>query len=950
MSTQNAEFVARSSPIYVSALRRLLNDPTGNFWEGVRSALSVLAILAAIGTSTFLALKQTAEQDIAMTALQSSSRLKRDLDRFQQLMLEEHGDLYTLIGTKPFYHRQDYRFHLDELLALLKDARAACSGRIGCQPQLADLEGMLHLNAQRSNELGEVIRDHPDGVRLGDSSLSEIDACFYSMMQHVVAARVQADISVDFVIAESANSVKWVSAVLLACGFIAAVLLLIVMRRSARFAQDLRVALASADLAKNELYQSKQTLEFVLDHVPQGIAWKDVGHRYVGGNQIFAADAGLPDKQKLVGLTDFDLRWGDDPSAAQEEDRRVMAGELSCAYVERRAFGADGQEVWISETKVPLEDQSGEIVGVLRAYEHITQRRKVEIALRLQGRALEASINGIIISEVRGDRHIVIFANQAFEQMTGYSENDVLDADCEQLFALDGQPDNWEVVRNALATKSEANTTLRSKRKDGQLYWNHVFVAPVRDENNCVTHHVGVMTDVTALVDYRERLEHQAKYDSLTGLPNRTSLDESLESAILRAKTTGKQVWLFFLDLDRFKEVNDSLGHRVGDALLKLVANRLRGLVRPSDLVARYGGDEFIMVIERSGAHEVVSLLEQIVAAMEEPFDLEERELYVEASIGISSYPKDGLDSDTLLRNADAAMYSAKASGRNGYQFYRPEFNIAAAERLRMSTNLRRAVKAQGLRVVYQPQVDMLTGLVIGAEALVRWDDEELGSVSPAVFIPVAEETGLIESIGEWVLRTACYQAKSWLDEGLRAIRISVNVSPRQLERSNIVDVVRNALHDACLPASSLELEVTEGALMRNVEDVAKTLCELRSLGVRIAIDDFGTGYSSLSYLKKFSVDRIKIDRAFVREVGMDEGSEALALAVIGIANALKFEVLAEGVEQDVHRSFLVSHGCTAAQGFLFSAPTSPLKVAEMLGGRKGEKVCEQKLIDAAAR
>lgn len=683
----------------------------------------------------------------------------------------------------------------------------------------------------------------------------------------------------------------------------------------------------------------------MVENVPQGIAWKDANHRYVGGNEIYARDAGLKSRHALIGLSDRDLRWGDDPDAVIAEDARVMAGELTWKHLERAAIAVDGSEVWISETKLPLEDQSGAVIGVLRAYENITKRRRAEVALRLQSRALEASINGIIIAEIRAGRHVIMFVNEAFERITGYGQSDVLNADCDDLFRLNGEPEKWDAVRRALNDDTEANATLLCTRKDGKRFWNNILVAPVRDEVGTVTHHIGVMSDVSALVEYQQRLEHQARYDSLTELPNRTLLDERLAESIARATATEGSVSVLFLDLDRFKEVNDSLGHRVGDALLARVAKRLQRLVRATDLVARYGGDEFIIVAERSSAEQLIPMLDRLVAAMSEPFNMGIQELYVEASIGVSTFPQDGPDADTLIRNADAAMYLAKAHGRNGYKFYRAELNAAAAEKLQLSTQLRRAVKTQALQLAYQPQVDMLTGRIFGAEALLRWNDPELGVVSPATFIPIAEESGLIQVIGEWVLRTACQQAKSWLDQGLSPIRISVNVSPLQLERSDLVTVVKTVLKDSQLAADCLELEVTEGALMRNADDAARTLRELRSLGVKIAIDDFGTGYSSLSYLKRFSVDRIKIDRAFVREIGIDEEYEALTLAVIGIAKALKFDVLAEGVELDVQKHFLIGHGCTEAQGFLFSPAVSSGQFAEML--RKSDEALKLHSDDA---
>lgn len=1010
-------------------------------WRRLLSVLIVLLILAAIATDTIVALRQTDEQNNASRELQSSSRLKQDLDEAHNIMLDEHERLYALASTKPIDIRSKYAFPLPPLFNLTKDARGACEQRATCLDKLDDLDEMIRRLAARSDALATRASHHPVGVGLDESEMSAIDAYYYNVVKHVIEIRMLADATADVAVGKASTDAKWTSKTLLVCGVTAAVLLLALIHRNAHIAQKLRAALGLADRARSkyqrffdehplpiwlfddasleiiavnraaqqafgyseteflgmtlreilpedetarmdsmlsaqrtesdcgmtrslgvwmyqtksgerpsmdvhhlrlenegrsttlsvlvdvtrmiaaqaELFKSKQTLEYVLDQVPQGIAWKDVNHRYVGGNAIYARDAGLTSRSALIGLSDRELKWGDNPDAVQAEDVRIMSGELTKKRFERPATAVDGSKVWISETKRPLKDQSGTVIGVLTAYENITERRNAQVALRLQSRAIEASINGIIISEVRAGRNVVMFANPAFERITGYGLDDVMNAYCDDLFALNGDAKQWDVVQHALANNAEENVTLLCTRKDRKRFWNNVLIAPVRDDNGQVTHHVAVMSDVSALVEYQERLRYQARYDSLTGLPNRMLLDERLTEAIARATITGGQVSVLFLDLDRFKEVNDSLGHRVGDALLTNVAERLQLLVPATDLVARYGGDEFIVVAERSISGQLEPMLEQLVAAMSEPFHIDVQELYVEASIGVSTYPQDGPDADTLIRNADTAMYLAKAHGRNGYKFYRPELNLAAAQRLQLSTRLRRAVKGEALQLVYQPQIDMLTGRVFGAEALLRWHDAELGSVSPAVFIPIAEESGMIHVIGEWVLRTACRQAKSWLDQGLPPIRVSVNVSPMQLDRSDLVDIVKAALVDAKLPATLLELEVTEGALMRNVDDVARTLRELRGIGLTIAIDDFGTGYSSLSYLKRFSVDRIKIDRAFIREIGADEEYEALTLAVIAIANALKFDVLAEGVELDIHRRFLIEHGCTEGQGYLYS-------------------------------
>ncbi|CAN0622886.1 diguanylate cyclase [Burkholderia multivorans] len=1012
----------------------------------------VAVILSAIALSTFLTVRQTREQDNSLRTLQASGRLKQDLDQVQQMMLDEHGELYTLVGTRAFYKRAAYIFPLSPLLALTADAREGCRQSVACRSQLDDLDRTIRTLAMHSNALAIRATLHPGSVGLSDPALSAIDAYFYSALAEVVNARMAADAAVGSTVGKSSSDAKWVTDAVLLCGATASVLLLVLIHWNSLISHRLRTALRSADTARAkyqrffdehplpiwifddaslgivavngaalrafgysesellnmsmrdmcptddlarlkdareskpesvygetqsigvwayqtkagerrsmdvhylnvefegspstmavmvdvtaettataELFKSKQTLEYVLDHIPQGIAWKDANHRYVGGNEVYARDAGLPSRSALIGLTDEELRWGDDPQAVQEEDMRVMRGEVTKKHFERAAVAVDGSEVWISETKLPLEDQSGAISGVLIAYENITARRDAELALRLQARAIEASINGIIIAERQGDRHVVTFANRAFERITGYSLSDVAGADCDTLFGEAGETQKRASIRQAMDSNTEANVTLSCTRKSGERFWVNVLGAPVRDENGEVTHHVCVMSDVTALVEYQTRLQHQAQYDALTDLPNRTHLDECLTEMIRRAARSDGQVSVLFLDLDRFKEVNDSLGHRVGDALLASVARRLRRLVRSSDLVARYGGDEFIIVVEPSNDGQLIPMLDRLIADMAEPFHVGEQELYIEASIGISTYPNDGEDADTLIRNSDAAMYLAKANGRNGYQFYRPELHRAVAEKLQLSTRLKHAVKTQGLQVAYQPQIDMVTGRVLGVEALLRWHDAELGSVSPAVFIPVAEETGAILDIGEWVLRTACLQAGRWRDAGQAPVRVSVNVSPLQLEHSDLLSIVRSALEDADWPAEMLELEVTEGALMRNAEAVARVLRDLRELGVKIAIDDFGTGYSSLSYLKHFSIDRIKIDRAFIQEIGRDTGYEALTVAIIAIANALKFDVVAEGVELDIHRRFLIEHGCVEGQGFLYSAAVAEDAIANML-------------------
>jgi len=1028
--------------------RRRASTSSATLRTRLVAGLAVALILTAIALNTALALHQTEEQNRALGQQHSAASVKHNLDALQDALLDEHEQLYTVIGTRPFYRRPAYIYPLPALIDYASAAQASCGAGPRCVALLDELKDMIQHLGRLSNELAMRAQLKPGSVTIGAPMLGELDARFYQTLQKIDEVRMAEDAHLDTSVSKVSHDAEVVSTLLLGSGLAAACLLLAFLSRNARITKSLREALHTADTnrakyerlfrqnplpiwivddessrivavnematkamgyraeemlgltladlrvernplhgaafpeprapddgltgiwphrtkhgellsmvvfplrtefdgrratlcvmeditnqlaAQDELFRSMQMLEYVLDNIPAGIAWKDSSHRYAGGNEIYARDAGLASRKALVGLTDEQLRWGDDPEAVRAEDIRIMAGELVKKRMERPAIAVDGSTVWIAETKLPLIDPSGNGVGVLTAYENITATRESQLALRLQGRALDASTSGIVIALVNDGVHPVTYANHAFEKMTGLRFEEIAGADFGTLFAGQHAADHWREVQAALQSDAEANITLQCRRNDGDIYWTNMLVAPVPDPNGKVTHHVAIMSDVTAVIRYQAELKHQAEYDPLTGLPNRKQLDERLADALRRAALTDETVAVIFLDLDHFKEVNDSLGHRVGDALLAQIARRLERVVAGSGTVARYGGDEFMVIVAGPRGSDVVPLLDALLAVMSEPVRVAGHELFVEGSMGISVFPSDGADADTLIRNADAAMYLAKQNGRNQYQFYRPELSEGAASRLRISTRLRRAFKHGGLSVLYQPQFDMATGEMNGAEALLRWTDAELGEVSPAVFIPIAEDTGLIRGIGEWVLREACSEGARWNSTPRKRIRVSVNVSPLQLEHSDLVDQVSGALRDAGLPPELLELEVTEGALMRNADHAARTLARLRDLGVRIAIDDFGTGYSSLSYLKRFRVDRLKIDREFVKEIGHDTETEAITLAVIAVAKALNFELIAEGVETSRHRDFLLRNGCTQAQGFLYSRAISAHSIAQIL-------------------
>ncbi|WP_168204803.1 EAL domain-containing protein [Noviherbaspirillum sp. UKPF54] len=558
----------------------------------------------------------------------------------------------------------------------------------------------------------------------------------------------------------------------------------------------------------------------------------------------------------------------------------------------------------------------------------ITERRRAEETLRLKNRAIQASVNAIIITDLEGN---IEYANPAFENITGYSVAEAVGRNCRFLQGDDREQAGVAQIRNAIRQREESSVLLRNYRKDGRLFWNDVHVAPVRGPDGTVTHFVGVLNDITDIKHYEAQLERQANFDTLTELVNRNVLKDRLRQAIATAQRERTFVTVGFIDLDNFKFINDSLGHNVGDELLKRVAERLVRCLRGQDTIARYGGDEFAFVlVGQRDEQSVAALMERVLKTIDRPFDVEGHKFFISCSIGVSFYPRDGLDSDTLMKNADAAMYRAKEKGRNNFQFYTPAMNKRVNERLTLEAKLRQALEREEFALHYQPKVELAGGRIVGVEALLRWKCASGATVGPATFIPLAEETGLIVPIGEWVLGSACAHIKTLQEIGLAPLRVAVNISARQLEPEPLIDVVRAALMKTGLDASFLELELTESLVMTNPEEVIKLLHELREMGLWLAIDDFGTGYSSLSYLQRFPVDRLKIDQSFVRDIGADPNDAIIARAVISLGHSLGMSVIAEGVSSQEQLSFLRENGCDEMQGYLFSRPV-PFEELTML-------------------
>jgi diguanylate cyclase (GGDEF)-like protein/PAS domain S-box-containing protein len=691
--------------------------------------------------------------------------------------------------------------------------------------------------------------------------------------------------------------------------------------------------------AEAEAQRSNQMLEAVIDNIPQRIFWKDEESRYLGCNMAFARDAGLAYPEQVVGKSDAELPWRAFAEMLNKHDKEVMNTSMPKMNFEVD-FVIDGVHRTTITSKLPFTDGDGRVIGVLGSYTDITERKRADLALRLQSRALDASVNAILITAPSPTGNLIEYVNPAFMRITGYDPAEVIGHDCRVLQRDDREQEGVALIRQALAANREVSAVVRNYRKDGALFWNQLFIAPVPNTEGVITHHIGVINDVTDLMRYQEQLEYQANYDSLTRLPNRNLLRDRLEHALVVAQRHHSGVAVVFLDLDGFKNVNDSLGHSVGDRLLAVVAERLARCSRTSDTVARHGGDEFVIVMtDTVDEQSLIAWMERVRASIAEPVWLDGTELYVGCSMGASLFPQDGDDAETLMKKADLAMYRAKDMGRNTFQFYQPEMNASAGARLNLERRLRRALRDNEFLLHYQPQVDMTTGQIVGTEALVRWLDPEVGLVPPSSFIPMAEESGLIGPLSEWVLREACRQNKAWQDEGLPPARVSVNLSARVFQQRDIARLVMQVLDETGLEPKYLELELTESTIMRNAEEAVSMLNELHALGIGLAIDDFGTGYSSLSYLKRFPVDRLKIDRSFVSDIGVSGDDETITSAIIALAHSLKLQVIAEGVETSAQLAFLKERACDEMQGFYFARPLSTQAIAQLMQDGVGREL-----------
>ena len=554
--------------------------------------------------------------------------------------------------------------------------------------------------------------------------------------------------------------------------------------------------------------------------------------------------------------------------------------------------------------------------------------------LSLQAAALKAAANAIVITDFHGT---IIWVNRAFTAMTGYGQEEIVGKN-PNLLNSGEQPESyyaelWSTILSGKVWKGE----IVNRRKDGTTYTEEMTITPVSLEdtgNPTNTYFIAIKQDITQRKAAEKQIQFLAYYDALTGLPNRTLLQDRLSKALAGARRRKDKVALLFLDLDGFKTINDSLGHSVGDLVLQEVAERLKRFAREQDTVARVGGDEFLIVLTAvKDAADAAVAAERLMHAMTVELVIQGRSLSISCSIGIGIFPEHGTDGETLIKNADAAMYCAKESGCNSFRFFSEGMNAEAMERLTLEHGLRLALEKRELFLVYQPQMDIATGKTTGLEALLRWQHPELGLVRPDKFIRIAENSGLIIPIGEWVLRTACSQARKWQDEGLLAVPVAVNVSAVQFRQEDFCELIGRVLWETGLAPQYLEMELTESLLLSNAHVTLSVLQNLRAMGLKLAIDDFGTGYSSLSYLRQFPVSKLKIDRSFIRDVAVNPDDAAITTAIIGMAKSLNLKVIAEGVEDEAQMSFLRARQCDEIQGYYFSKPLVVEKVADKLRG-----------------
>ena len=665
---------------------------------------------------------------------------------------------------------------------------------------------------------------------------------------------------------------------------------------------------------ENELEKLIAELRATLESTADGILVTDLDGAIRSYNHLFA---------KLWGMPDELLTQRDDGAIYAWMDKCMVDASH---YSERlgsinRSPLMESTDVLVLRSGKILERVSlpqyarGRPIGRVYSYRDITQRLADEARLQLAAKVFESSTDAIFITD--GDQKIIT-TNPSFERLSSYTEKEMLGKTPKDFFCEESNGELVLSLLEELEVKGYWEGELWNRRKNGHAYLCMISLVRLQDEFGQAVHYIGFFKDRTENHTAKQKIEELAFSDVLTGLPNRLLLAERIKQSIIFSSRNSTTFALLFLDLDHFKQINDSLGHPFGDRVLIEVTERLKRCVRQIDTASRLGGDEFVLLLHQADAAGAEICARRVLEELSAPFTLDGMNFTVTCSIGIALFPADGCTMDDLIKNADSAMYHVKERGRSDFRFYQRQMNIGLLSRMKIDHAMRQALEHEGFRLHYQPLVNLDNNEVFGVEALLRWHDADLGEVSPAQFIPIAEETGVIVAIGNWVLKTAIKQATLWYKRGEK-LSISVNVSALQFQQASFVEDIADALSEANLPANRIELELTESILIRDVEETLKKLQALADLGLKMSIDDFGTGYSSLSYLKRFPISKLKIDRSFVMHLPEDESDIAIVTAIISLAHALKLRVIAEGVENTDQRALLQSLHCDELQGFLFS-------------------------------
>lgn len=593
------------------------------------------------------------------------------------------------------------------------------------------------------------------------------------------------------------------------------------------------------------------------------------------------------------------------------------------------------RETWLIEQRDHFKEKLAVVQQELRDERsrlktEVSKRRRAQAEMLKLSSALTHSADAVMVTNRSG---IIEYVNPAFESITGFSRTEAVGKSPDILRAEDQDPAVFAAMWDAIESGEVYRCELINRRKDGTTYHEEKTITPLKDSHGRITHFIATGIDISERIRAQEKLEYMAHHDAVTGLPNRVLLLDRVKQALHRAQRDGGIIAVMFIDLDGFKAINDTVGHHFGDRFLSEVAARLQSTVREHDTVARLGGDEFAIVLEgMASMTDISKVARKLIRDLAAPFIVDGREMYVTGSIGVARHPTDGNDVHTLLRKADSAMYRAKQVGKNTYRFYSEVEGEEDTARLELEQQLRRAVERREFVVYYQPQVSIDTSEVVGVEALLRWQHPQHGIVEPNRFIPLLEETGLITEVGDWVLREVCEQAVAWQKQGMPPLRVAVNLSCKQFTKRDLVGDVARILDETGLDPKRLNIEITEGTLASKIDSTVKTLDKLNALGVTISVDDFGVGYSSLNYLKRFPIDKLKIDQSFVRDVTSDTNDAAIASAIIALAHKLNLQVIAEGVETLEQLFFLSRQGCHEVQGHLVSPPLSNSEFMQWLG------------------